>query len=134
MGWVELYWRHHNRKAAADMAARVAARAQRRAAAAAKPKAAGAEFSYDAALRLIDGLGIDPFHTRDASMPLSSLDLMRRHLQRLDASAPLLALHVGNFLGVSLAYLADAVRDLHPDADRFAKTAADGRIGIPTRR
>lgn len=38
---------------------------------------------------------------------------MRRHFDRLDGSRPILALHVGNFLGVSLVYLAQAVTDLH---------------------
>ena len=38
---------------------------------------------------------------------------MRRHFGRLDGSRPIVALHIGNFVGVSLAFLAQAVSELN---------------------
>ena len=49
-------------------------------------------------------------------MPLASLQFMQSHFDRLDTSRPIIALHVGNFLGVSLAYLVHTLRRLHPDS------------------
>ena len=46
-------------------------------------------------------------------MPLGSLEFMRRHFGRLDGSRPIVALHSGNFVGVSLAFLAQAVSGLN---------------------
>jgi predicted O-methyltransferase YrrM len=70
------------------------------------------EYSYDDSLSFLDSLGIDPSQSRDGSMPWESLEFMQRHFDRLDASRPLIGLHVGNFLGVSLAYLANALSRL----------------------
>lgn len=74
------------------------------------------EFSYENALSLLDKLGIDPAQSREGSMPLDSLQFMQSHFDRLDASRPIIALHIGNFLGISLAYLVHTLRGLHPDS------------------
>lgn len=74
------------------------------------------EFSYENALTFLDSLGIEPSQSREGSMPLDSLQFMQSHFDRLDASRPIIALHVGNFLGVSLAYLVHILRRLHPDS------------------
>ena len=49
-------------------------------------------------------------------MPLASLQFMQSHFDRLDTSRPIIALHVGNFLGVSLAYLVHTSADCIPTA------------------
>ncbi|MGE5208444.1 MAG: O-methyltransferase [Alphaproteobacteria bacterium] len=72
------------------------------------------EYSYDDALSFLDSLGIEPSQSRDGSMPCQSLEFMQSHFHRLDASRPIIGLHVGNFVGVSLAYLANALCRLHP--------------------
>lgn len=71
------------------------------------------EYSYDDGLSFLDSLGIDPSRSRDGSMPWKSLEFMQSHFNRLDAGRPIIALHVGNFLGVSLACLVNALSHLH---------------------
>jgi len=95
--------------------ARVQGRIRRRLEVQSKGKASH-EFSYEDALSLLDRLGIDPSQSREGSMPLASLQFMQSHFDRLDTSRPIIALHVGNFLGVSLAYLVHTLRRLHPDS------------------
>lgn len=51
------------------------------------------------------------------SMAQPSLEYIReRAILPLDAVGPLTALHIGNFVGVSLAFLAAALRQRHPDS------------------
>lgn len=110
-GLVKLYWTGWERRVAERaVQERAEGRARRRAAADARAGGDGVHsFTYEGALGFLDGLGLDPAHTREGSMPLASLELVHRHLDGLDRARPLLALHVGNFLGVSLAYLAHAL-------------------------
>jgi predicted O-methyltransferase YrrM len=65
-----------------------------------------ATFSYEAAIAFLDARGLPGGQTREGSMPVTSLELVAEQIDRLDASSPLVALHIGNFVGVSLAYLA----------------------------
>lgn len=91
------------------------ARIRRRVEAQSKGKISHA-YSYEDSLSFLDSLGIDPSQSREGSMPLDSLQFMQSHFDRLDATRPIIALHVGNFLGVSLAYLAYALGRLQPDS------------------
>lgn len=114
-GLVHLYWRRHDTSDADEIRQRLEARERRRAELRARGPATGAApFSYDDALAFLDDRGIDPEQTREGSMPLESLEFLGAQLGGLDASRPLVALHVGNFLGVSLAYLAHALGERHP--------------------
>lgn len=74
-------------------------------------------FSYDGAIRFLAGRGLDETQVREGSMPESSLDyaagLMREHLPR---DRPVIGLHVGTFVGVSLAYTSATLRELHPQS------------------
>lgn len=59
--------------------------------------------------------GVSPRHMTEGSMPEDSLACMRDHVVRLlPSSRPLIALHVGNFVGVSLAYLAAVLKKINP--------------------
>jgi predicted O-methyltransferase YrrM len=91
------------------------ARIRRRVEAQSKGKISHA-YSYEDSLSFLDSLGIDPSQSRGGSMPRNSLQFMQSHFDRLDARHPIIALHVGNFLGVSLAYLAYALSRLHPNS------------------
>ena len=114
-GLVHLYWKRHETSDADELRRRLAARERRRAEFRARgAPLPAAPFSYEDSLAFLDERGIDPAETREGSMPLDSLQLLRAHLERLDASRPLMALHVGNFLGVSLAYVAHALGERHP--------------------
>jgi predicted O-methyltransferase YrrM len=114
-GLVQVYWRLHEVPEVSDARERQEARERRRAEARARAAGgAAATFTYEAALDFLDDQGIDPHQTRVSSMPLASLAFMRGHLDRIGATRPLIALHVGNFLGVSLAYLTHALSERHP--------------------
>ena len=114
-GLVHLYWKRHEVSDGEEVVQRVEARERARAAMQARARGSGAPpFTYDDALGFLDALGRDPEQTRIGSMPRASLELVRAQLAQLDGSRPLLALHVGNFLGVSLAYLAAALTERHP--------------------
>ncbi len=58
--------------------------------------------------------GIPPHHVREGSVPEASLAFLREHVQGLPDSRPLLGLHVGNFVGVSLAFLVAGLKKRHP--------------------
>jgi len=73
-------------------------------------------FEYHRALALLDELGIDPIQTREGSIPAASLEFLRRYLGRLGGEEPVIALHIGNFLGISLAFMASAVAVLHSES------------------
>ncbi|MDQ4072512.1 MAG: class I SAM-dependent methyltransferase, partial [Actinomycetota bacterium] len=68
-------------------------------------------FSVEEAVRLLADRGLDEQQVRDGSMPQDSLDYLTTFLvSELPAGRPLLGLHIGNFVGVSLAWLGDALR------------------------
>jgi predicted O-methyltransferase YrrM len=116
-GIVEFYWERERKRQIELRRQRAAARQTNRSRAESQTIFAPPKpFTYDAALRFLNGLGIDPFHTRDGSMPLAALQFMSRHFERLDTARPIIGLHVGNFLGVSLAYVADALARLNPES------------------
>jgi hypothetical protein len=74
-----------------------------------------AQFEYEAAIDFLSRQGCDPFQVREGSVPETSLRYCAEHLRSLDTSRALLGLHVGNFVGVSLAWFAYTARQ--PNAD-----------------
>lgn len=74
-------------------------------------------FAYEAAVDLLVASGLDEAQVRAGSMPESSLTwAMEAVAGSSDDQRPLLALHVGNFVGVSLAAMTAALVARHPDA------------------
>ncbi len=72
-------------------------------------------FSYEQAIRFLVGRGLDEREVRAGSMPEASLAFaLHRALDHLPADRPLAGLQVGNFVGVSLAYVSSALRAVHP--------------------
>jgi hypothetical protein len=97
------------------------ARADRSGAAALSAAAASGAarpFAYDEALGVLAARGVPEFHVREGSMPEASLrfcaDVVRRELAGL--GRPVRGLHVGNFVGVSLACFTDALRSLDSES------------------
>ena len=71
----------------------------------------------EAVIRYLVGRGLNEHHVREGSVPISSLEFIRdQATSKLDASKPLRALHVGNFVGVSLAYLTATLVGRHPES------------------
>src|SRR4051812_46105642 len=75
-------------------------------------------FDHEAAVAaLVEGEGLDEQMVRDGSIPPDSLAFTVERLPaHLRDGEPALALHVGNFVGVSLASLSAALRDHHPQS------------------
>ncbi|MCK9248604.1 MAG: class I SAM-dependent methyltransferase [Solirubrobacteraceae bacterium] len=74
-------------------------------------------WDYETAIALLVERGLAEQEVRDGSMPAASLErcatAVREHLP---TDRPLVGLHVGNFVGVSLASTAALLRDRHPDS------------------
>ena len=67
------------------------------------------------AIRFLLDRGLDEHAVREGSMPEDSLDYAAGLVSdRLPSNRPVRALHVGNFVGVSLCYLSWLVRGRHP--------------------
>jgi hypothetical protein len=84
----------------------------------ARPEARAARpFDHEAAVAiLVEEEGLDEQMVRDGSIPPESLAFITSHLPRQLAEKAPLALHVGNFVGLSLAALSAALREQHPEA------------------
>jgi predicted O-methyltransferase YrrM len=77
------------------------------------PNAARVEES----IRFLVDRGLDPVQVRDGSMPAQSLDYLAAKISdRLPSDRPLRALQIGNFVGVSLAYITWLVGERHPES------------------
>jgi hypothetical protein len=71
----------------------------------------------EAAIRFLVDHGLDEQRVRDGSIPGTSLDYMAETVRdRLPRDRPVRALHVGNFVGVSLCYVSWLVAEHHPDS------------------
>ena len=75
-------------------------------------------FDYKAAIEfLVRQRGLDDMQVLHGSMPLPSLQFAGRLLdEHLPADRPLVGVHVGNFVGVSLAYFSSLLRERYPDS------------------
>ena len=69
------------------------------------------------AVRFLVNRGLDEFEVRDGSIPEASLDYLAEKVwDLLPVDRPVRAPHVGNFVGVSLCYIASLVRERHPES------------------
>jgi hypothetical protein len=74
-------------------------------------------FDYDRAIDLLVDAGLDEQQVRDGSMPAATLAWVAKHFAAaLPEDEPPIALHVGNFVGVSLSAFTAALRDRAPEA------------------
>jgi hypothetical protein len=75
------------------------------------------ELNYDSILAFLGELGIPAAHLAEGSVPRASLETIAACFrEHLGGSRPLIGLHIGNFVGVSLAYLTNAAKQIHPDS------------------
>lgn len=63
-------------------------------------------------------LGLDPEHVERGGMKLRDLEIIEDRLRRLQA--PIRGIHVGNFLGFSLCYIAQVLKDISRNSLIFA--------------
>ncbi len=74
-----------------------------------------AQFSFEDAVAFLAKEGLDEHQVREGSIPEAALAYcMVKLAELLDAKKPLVGLHVGNFVGISLGAFAAATRSLHP--------------------
>lgn len=88
--------------------------------AAMKPGARARRFDYEEAIGFLIASGCDGTQVRAGSMELDSLLLCMRAIAAEGGGAPRVGLHVGNFVGVSLAAFAFAASEVHADSVVFA--------------
>lgn len=92
-------------------------REQRRIEASRVCDAPGESTRVEECIRFLVARGLDEFEVREGSMPAASLHyLADRATGRLPSDRPLRALHVGNFVGVSLCYISWLVKERHPES------------------
>lgn len=73
--------------------------------------------SYDNLVLFLANRGIDETQIREGSIPPESLDFLASFVREsASTGTPLLGLHVGNFLGVSLASITAVARACHSDS------------------
>ncbi len=81
------------------------------------PKRLAERFDYEDAVVLLAARGASEQMVREGSMPPESLEYCGRVIREQCAGKkPLKFLHVGNFVGVSLAYFTAVAKELDPDA------------------
>lgn len=75
-------------------------------------------FDYEGTIRFLVGLNVTTEdHIRQGSIPQPSLHYLEKFFrQYFPGASPLTALHIGNFLGVSLTWAAHCLRQLHRDS------------------
>src|SRR5262245_24687402 len=65
---------------------------------------------YEGMINYLTEQGISEFHVREGSIPLKSLRVLdEKVFSMLASDRPSFVLHVGNFVGVSLAYITNSV-------------------------
>jgi hypothetical protein len=86
-----------------------------------KKKASITAARYEDLVEFLVGRGVPENQIREGSMPLSSLEFVREIvLSKLGGRSPAYILHLGNFVGVSLAWIASAITEIHPGSLAFA--------------
>ncbi len=74
-------------------------------------------FSYEEAIQFVVGMHVTTEgHIRTASIPQEALEYVTTYLKKFPKDKPLIALHVGNFVGVSLTWMASELRQIHPES------------------
>src|SRR5262245_58913996 len=77
------------------------------------------EFTFEGAISFLKERGLDEFHLREGTIPPSSLNFLVNKLHEQNwahIQHQIVALHVGNFVGVSLAALASTLRNINPES------------------
>ena len=75
------------------------------------------DFEYEQAVTFLVGRGLNEHHVREGSIPSASLKFVEaRLLERYPTDQPLVALHIGNFVGISLAALTSIVTSINPNS------------------
>jgi len=90
--------------------------ALRRAAREELARAAVVTYSYEDSIAWLASQGVDEDQIRGGSIPERSLSFIEGYLSRFLAPQPVTALHIGNFVGVSLAYVVNALRSIDPES------------------
>lgn len=89
-------------------------------------------FDYDQTVKLLVARGLDEEVVRFNSILEPHLDFIRDTMvERLRLPRPLIGLHVGNFLGISLTAFADALRTIEPDSTVIAVDPNIDTPGLP---
>ena len=75
-----------------------------------------AAFSYEDAVSFLVGQGVDEQAVRIGSIPAPSIRLVAENVERHLPRRPLRVLHIGNYVGLSLAALSEVATRHHPQS------------------
>jgi hypothetical protein len=73
-------------------------------------------FDYQKMIDYLVGSGCDLSRIKDGSISEPSLNFCASFIRNLDRGNPIVGLHIGNFVGISLAFFVNLVRELHPES------------------
>ena len=73
-------------------------------------------FDFDALVAFHEKRGLLRHHLLEGSIPCASLQFVRQAVEQHIGTGPLLGLHVGNYVGISLAFCAAALKAVHPES------------------
>jgi Methyltransferase domain len=75
------------------------------------------ENRYEEIIRFLTSRGLDELQVRGGSIPATALNFIADKVStRLPADRPVRALHIGNFVGVSLCFISWLVQERHPQS------------------
>lgn len=77
-------------------------------------------FDYAALIGFHIARGLPRAHVTEGSIPVGSLNYIRETLASSGFAGPVHGLHIGNYVGVSLAYVTQVLIDIHPQSRVFA--------------
>jgi hypothetical protein len=73
-------------------------------------------FSWSGAIDYLEGRGCLRQEVINGSMPEASLELIASSLRSEFGEKEIIGVHVGNFVGISLAHIADAVKSMNSNS------------------
>lgn len=72
---------------------------------------------YEQIIEFLADRGVPEHQSREGSVPRNSLEFVHdKAIKSLNSSYPLRALHIGNFVGVSLVFIASVLTTRHPES------------------
>jgi hypothetical protein len=80
------------------------------------PPAPSPGFKFEAGIQFLVDAGLEESQIRQGSIPARSLEFAIGKIAEQAWRRPIYGLHVGNFLGLSLAAFVSALTDLHPES------------------
>lgn len=77
-------------------------------------------FDYKEAVSFLSNINCDENQVREGSIDEESLKFFGKFFPNTNSTKPLVGIHIGNFVGISLAYFANVAVSVHPNSIVFS--------------